>query len=34
MGYFPENAVTQRTAILLRTEAEICADLPHRAALH
>ncbi len=34
MGYFPENAVTQRTATLLRTEAEICAELPHRAALH
>lgn len=33
-GYFPERDVDQRIACLLQTEAEICADLPHRAALH
>ncbi len=32
--YFPEHAVDQRIACLLDTEAEICAGLPHRPALH
>ena len=32
--YFPRADIDQRVACLLRTEAAICADLPHRAALH
>ena len=33
-GYFPEPEVEKRVADLLQTEAAICAELPHRAALH
>jgi tRNA-(ms[2]io[6]A)-hydroxylase len=32
--YFPKPAVEQRVASLLQTEAAICANLAHRAALH
>lgn len=32
--YFEADVVTARIETLLETEAEICADLPHRAALH